>query len=184
MKLTTIDKTPFGSVVLAWRESDGPVITHILISSESRSAKQRAAELYPGAKNAACNEIDLLAGRLTAFLEGRNVKFSLDRLDLDRCGPFHQRVLRATHGIPRGQVATYGGLAAHLGQPGGARAAGNAMARNPFPLIVPCHRVVRADLMLGAYGGGVEMKRGLLALEGIVPDDRGKIARAQVKFAR
>jgi methylated-DNA-[protein]-cysteine S-methyltransferase len=71
-------------------------------------------------------------------------------------------------------VTTYGRLAAHVGRPGGARAVGRALAGNPFPLVVPCHRAVRADGSPGGYQGGVPMKRALLEAEGVAFDRRGR----------
>jgi methylated-DNA-[protein]-cysteine S-methyltransferase len=68
---------------------------------------------------------------------------------------------------------TYGGLAASVGVAGGARAVGNVMAGNPFPLVIPCHRVVRSGGSLGGFGGGAEMKKGLLRLEGVAFDAQG-----------
>ncbi len=183
MKVKTIDPAPFGPVVLAWTGGgDGPMLVQALLTTDARSASRRAAELYPDASEVSCHEIDEVAARIAAFLDGADVEFALDLLALDRCGPFHQRVLRATHNIVQGHVATYGGIAAHLDRPGGARAVGNAMATNPFPLMIPCHRVIRADLTVGSYGGGVDMKRALLAQEGVVPDARGKVSEAQVSY--
>ncbi|EFK10557.1 6-O-methylguanine DNA methyltransferase, DNA binding domain protein [delta proteobacterium NaphS2] len=91
------------------------------------------------------------------------------------CGEFQQRVLRAEHGIPRGSVSTYKIIAIYLGNPGGARAVGNALANNPFPLIVPCHRAIRSDRHLGGYQGGFEMKQALLTKEGIAFDNVGRV---------
>jgi len=183
MNVKLIDGTPFGCVVLAWsRELGRPSIGCILLSTRARSAAQRAAELYPSAPRSSCRDVDQVADRIAAFLDGEEVEFSLDLLALNPCGPFHQRVLRATHGISRGHVATYGGIAAHVDTPGAARAVGNAMATNPFPLIIPCHRVIRADRTLGSYGGGIEMKHALLAREGVIPDARGKVSESQLEF--
>jgi methylated-DNA-[protein]-cysteine S-methyltransferase len=83
--------------------------------------------------------------------------------------------LRAEHAIPRGSVSTYGLIAAHVGVPGGARAVGNALAGNPFPLIVPCHRAIRSDLHLGGFQSGAEMKMALLEKEGIKFDSTGRV---------
>ena len=96
-------------------------------------------------------------------------------MDLDSCPPFQQAVLRATARIPRGQVRTYGQLAAQLGKPGAARAVGNALAANPFPLVIPCHRVVRAGGRLGGFGGGSALKRALLAREGVAIGETGRV---------
>lgn len=79
---------------------------------------------------------------------------------------FNQGVLRATAAIPYGEVASYGDVAAVAGSPRAARAAGNALASNPIPIVVPCHRVIHADGGLGGYTGGLDRKRFLLGLEG------------------
>ncbi|MCK4234435.1 MGMT family protein [candidate division WOR-3 bacterium] len=89
---------------------------------------------------------------------------------------FQQKVLRAEHGIPRGSVSTYQRIAMYLGNPKGARAVGNALANNPFPIIIPCHRAIRSDGTLGGYQGGLEMKRVLLEMEGIDFHDTRRIA--------
>lgn len=88
-------------------------------------------------------------------------------IDLGAQSPFQRQVLEATQKIPRGEVRTYGALAASLGRPAAARAVGTALARNPLPLLIPCHRVVAAHLRLGRYSdGGPLRKRQLLVREG------------------
>ena len=91
-------------------------------------------------------------------------------VDLARVGPFEREVLAELRRIPAGQVRTYQQVALALGEPGGARAVGTACARNPLPLLIPCHRVVRSDGGLGGYSlrGGVELKRRLLRDEGAI----------------
>lgn len=91
----------------------------------------------------------------------------MEMVALELCGEFQRRVLLAEYGIPRGWVSTYGRIARHIGSPGAARAVGTALAENPFPIIIPCHRAVRADGTLGGYQGGKEMKRALLEMEGV-----------------
>jgi len=90
-------------------------------------------------------------------------------VDLSLVGPFQRRVLEQLRRIPRGVVRTYREVAREIGQPGATRAVGTACARNPVPLIVPCHRVVRSDGTLGGYSlrGGVALKRRLLEREGV-----------------
>ena len=90
---------------------------------------------------------------------------------------FEQSVYDALMAIPAGEVRTYSQLAATIGHPGGARAVGQALARNPHPVVVPCHRVVRADGSLGGYSGegGSEGKRALLAAEGVPFDSDGRV---------
>ncbi|MDR7550383.1 MAG: MGMT family protein, partial [Armatimonadota bacterium] len=89
-------------------------------------------------------------------------------VDLARVGPFEREVLEVLRRIPSGQVRTYREVARALGQPGAARAVGLACARNPLPLLIPCHRVIRSDGGLGGYSlrGGAALKRRLLRNEG------------------
>ena len=105
-----------------------------------------------------------LADRLRRYARGEAVVFA-DALDFDGVSPFLRAVWEATRDIPHGQTASYGGLAARVGRPGAARAVGQAMARNRWPIVVPCHRVVAGDGSLGGYGGGLDMKKRLLRLE-------------------
>lgn len=91
------------------------------------------------------------------------------QVDLSMVGPFERMVLERLRKIPRGQVCTYRDIAREIGHPGAVRAVGNACAKNPVPLIVPCHRVVRTDGSLGGYSlrGGTALKRRLLEGEGV-----------------
>ncbi|MEU7159714.1 methylated-DNA--[protein]-cysteine S-methyltransferase [Streptomyces chrestomyceticus] len=83
---------------------------------------------------------------------------------------FNERVLRAlAAGVAYGTVVGYQDLADRVGEPGAARAVGAAMGSNPLPVVVPCHRVVASDGGIGGFGGGLETKRRLLALEGVLP---------------
>ena len=79
---------------------------------------------------------------------------------------FQEAVWTALRGVPAGEVVTYGELARRAGYPRAARAVGSAMRANPLPLLIPCHRVVASD-GIGGYGGGLELKRALLAAEGV-----------------
>jgi methylated-DNA-[protein]-cysteine S-methyltransferase len=118
------------------------------------------------------------------MLEGEIVAFDLDMepIALETCSEFQQSVLRAEHAIPRGWVSTYGKIAAHLGLSRGARAVGGALAHNPFPLVVPCHRAVRADGTLGGYQGGSAMKRALLEMEGVEVSATDSVHAAQIFY--
>ncbi|HEY2327242.1 MAG TPA: methylated-DNA--[protein]-cysteine S-methyltransferase [Gaiellaceae bacterium] len=108
----------------------------------------------------------VLAGRLVAFFAGEPDDFADVELDLDE--GFHGDCARALRKVPRGEVVTYGELAALAGRPGAARAAGTFCALNRFGVIVPCHRVVASN-GLGTYGDlGVDYKRRMLELEGVL----------------
>ena len=115
--------------------------------------------------------LDEVRRELDEYFAGRRTRFDLP-LDWSLVTPgFYGRVLRQTAKLPYGVTATYGEVAARAGNPRAFRAAGTALATNPIPLVVPCHRVLRAGGVLGNYGGGPEMKRFLLELEGAVSRD-------------
>ena len=168
--------SPFGPVALLWSIYRGePKIFRVLLSRPNMSAKHQLHRLFPGSKASTCSEIDIVATFIEAFLNGENVKFSLAMVCMDLCSEFQKKVLRAEYRIPRGAVSTYQRIAKHLDKPKGARAVGNALANNPFPIIVPCHRAVRTDLTIGGYQGGIRMKRTLLEMEGIDFNETGHI---------
>ncbi|HEV7603638.1 MAG TPA: methylated-DNA--[protein]-cysteine S-methyltransferase, partial [Candidatus Limnocylindrales bacterium] len=107
------------------------------------------------------------------------------RIDLDLRGhtDFERDVWHKALEIPRGEVRPYGWIAAEIGRPKAVRAVGTALGHNPVPLIVPCHRVVRSDGMIGQYSlGGPENKRTILATEGLDPDALETAARAGLRF--
>jgi methylated-DNA-[protein]-cysteine S-methyltransferase len=111
--------------------------------------------------------VDEAADQVIAFLEGDLRQFDLE-LDWQLVGGFHRQVLQATTTIPYGETASYGEVAALAGNPGAARAAGTALSVNPIALIVPCHRIIKADGSTGGYGGGksgTALKQKLLDLE-------------------
>jgi len=183
MNKAVITSTPHGSVVIIWRATgQGPKIVRVLLSIPAKLAERRASELYPTARTTSCAEVDAVAAGIQRLLEGEPIEFSLNTAELSSCGEFQQRVLRAEHAIPRGSVSTYKLIATHLGVPGGARAVGNALANNPFPLIVPCHRAIRSDRSLGGYQGGLAMKRALLTKEGIAFDNSGRVECARFHY--
>jgi len=112
--------------------------------------------------------LDEARRELDEYFEGRRDRFELP-LDWRLSHPgFYRRVLRATARVPFGEVITYGEAAQRAGNPRAFRAAGSALGSNPIPIVVPCHRVIRAGGQIGNYGGGPEMKRFLLRLEGAV----------------
>jgi methylated-DNA-[protein]-cysteine S-methyltransferase len=105
---------------------------------------------------------------LQRYFAGDRVDFAGVALDLSWCSPFQRAATDALRAIPYGETVSYGELAALAGSPGAQRAAGSFCARNRFPIVVPCHRVVAFD-GVGSYGSlGVEYKRRLLELEGAV----------------
>ncbi|MEU3346663.1 methylated-DNA--[protein]-cysteine S-methyltransferase [Streptomyces sp. NPDC006700] len=108
--------------------------------------------------------------QVRAYFAGERQDFELP-LDWSLISGFNRQVLRElASGVPYGSVVGYGDLADRVGQPGAAQAVGAAMGANPLPVVVPCHRVVESDGGIGGFGGGLEAKRRLLALEGVLPE--------------
>ncbi len=109
-------------------------------------------------------DVDELADKLRRYFLGEDVRFD-EPLDPTLGTPFQRKVWALTREIPRGETRTYGHLARLAGHAGSARAVGQAMARNPWPVIVPCHRVVGHDGRLTGFGGGLALKQHMLEME-------------------
>lgn len=109
--------------------------------------------------------LESVRSQLDQYFSGRRRTFDLE-LDRALLSAFSRLVLDQTAAIPYGSYATYGDVAGEIGSPRAARAVGNAVAANPIPLVIPCHRVLRSGGLLGKYGGGVDRKRYLLEMEG------------------
>jgi methylated-DNA-[protein]-cysteine S-methyltransferase len=169
-------QTPFGPIAFLWSAyKDQPKIFRILLSSSESSAEEVVKKLFGNSRPRSCSEIDEMTNQIEAFLNGSDIRFPLDGVRLDLCSEFQQRVLRAEHGIARGHVSTYQLIAKFIGRPSASRAVGTALANNPFPMIIPCHRAIRSDRSLGGYQGGIAMKRALLEMEGIEFDNTGRV---------
>ena len=111
--------------------------------------------------------LDAVRRELDEYFAGDRTRFDF-RIDWSLVGEFGRRVLKTTARIPYGKVSTYREVAEKAGSPRGSRAAGNALGANPIPIVVPCHRVVHSGGGLGGYTGGLDRKRFLLRLEGVV----------------
>jgi methylated-DNA-[protein]-cysteine S-methyltransferase len=111
---------------------------------------------------------DTIAGELDEYFAGRRRRFTVP-VDLGSVpASFRRQVLETLHrDVPYGETVSYGELAVMAGRPRAARAVGSAMAANPVPIVVPCHRVLASGGKIGGYGGGLDLKRILLAIEGI-----------------
>lgn len=172
----------FGALGIVWQDTQavettaaGVRVQRVFLPNPQAAALDTLQMVFPGARSHACPAISDLSERIQRFLGGDPVRFDLGIVALERCSAFQRQVLRAEHGIPRGWVSTYGRIAHSLGTPRGARAVGRALARNPFPIIVPCHRAIRSDGHLGGFQGGLEMKRALLHLEGVEITPAGRV---------
>ena len=149
--------TPAGLARVAYIDGEG------VEGGEERVLEELSRRISPRILRAP-KRLDPARRQLDEYFAGRRRQFSV-ALDLSSVGPFGRRVLDAAAALGYGQTATYTEIAARAGSPRGARAAGNALGRNPIPVIVPCHRVLHSTGGLGGYTGGLDRKRTLLALE-------------------
>lgn len=173
----------FGEIAVVWGEADfGPLVLHVFVPRDGGTARGAVLRELAGAKEDRCAPVVELAERIQSFFEGEDIVFGLSGIDLGSCTPFQRKVLIAEHQIPRGWVSTYGRIAKKLGKPSGARAVGAALASNPFPIIIPCHRAVKSDGTLGGYQGGLHMKRALLESEGIEFSPSGKVVGNRIYY--
>lgn len=108
--------------------------------------------------------VEELKEQLRRYYAGEPVTFAA-KLDLESYTPFDRKVWAATSRIPYGQTRPYSWVAKEVGSPRAYRAVGAALAKNPIPIVIPCHRVLRKDGSLGGYGGGLDMKQRLLEME-------------------
>lgn len=176
-------QTPFDDVSIVWIKADAQVrVQHIFLSSPKLSAEEKVFKKFPRASPGTSKQVVALGKLLQDFLNGNPVDFDFKLLDWKCCTKTQKRVLLAEVTIPRGWVSTYGRIANHLGIRYGARVVGGALARNPFPLIIPCHRAINADGSLGGYQGGIPMKRRLLEQEGVQFTNTGKVSMNNVYY--
>jgi methylated-DNA-[protein]-cysteine S-methyltransferase len=172
----TSTATKLGNVGIVWRRKEGGItVVRIFLPAHDEGTDDLIQRSFPGAVRRSHRAIHQLCRSIQGLRAGRDVTFSEIILDMKVCGEFQRRVLSRVMRIPRGRVSTYGRLAEKSRASRGARAVGNALAMNPYPLIIPCHRVIRSDGSLGGFGGGLKMKRDLLLMEGITFDAKGKV---------
>jgi len=142
-------------------------ITGLLRSTLPHRSAEEASQLLGNSIDYAAWSPHLFADlivRLQRYLAGHRVTFP-DELNLSRATAFQRQVWEATRLIPYGETRSYGWVAGRVGKPGAARAVGQALTRNPLPVIIPCHRVVAGNGEPGGYRGGVGLKGYLLFLE-------------------
>jgi methylated-DNA-[protein]-cysteine S-methyltransferase len=157
--------TALGPIGLAW--SAAGLVRVRLPERDPEASARRLARLRPLAAPPAA--VAVVAERLAAWAQGAAPDFGEAQLDTGGLDDFEARVYARLRRVPWGATTTYGALAAAAGAPGAAREVGRAMARNPWPVVVPCHRVLAAEGRLGGFSGygGALTKARLLALEGV-----------------
>ncbi|MBI2425772.1 MAG: methylated-DNA--[protein]-cysteine S-methyltransferase [Candidatus Hydrogenedentes bacterium] len=166
--------TALGRCALAWR-LDGtgtPRVTGFQLPESTEAQTEGRIARAAGAMHgeAPPASIQALVAQVQRHLSGEPQDFQQVPLDLDGVAGFARQVYAVAQAIPAGETLTYGEVAAQLGQPGAARAVGQALGRNPIALIIPCHRVLAAGGKPGGFSahGGASTKEKLLAIEGAV----------------
>jgi O-6-methylguanine DNA methyltransferase len=155
--------TAIGIMHVAYR---GRVICDVGVGLDDTTFEQRYAQRYGEWPRIDAESPDWLVSVVRDHLEGRRAfKGAVDLIGLT---PFQQRVLEKIRAIPRGEVRPYTWVAREVGSPKAVRAVGTALRKNPIPLLIPCHRVIRSEGVLGAYAaGGTAMKEHILTFEGV-----------------
>ena len=164
--LYCVFETPIGRGGIAW--GDRGVVGIQLPESDPSRVRARFRRRFPDSRESTPPpDIEQAIERIRALLSGSPVDLASVPLDMSAVGPFERRVYDVARTIPPGQTLTYGQIAARLGDPLLARDVGQALGRNPFPILVPCHRVLAAGGKLGGFTapGGVATKQRLLAIE-------------------
>ena len=161
----TLEDSPVGRLLLA-ATTRGLVRVAYLDGGEDAVLADLAARLSPRIL-AAPPRLDPVRRELEEFFLGARSRFEI-AIDWRLSAGFARRVLRATSRIPYGSVSSYKGVAVKAGSPRAYRAAGTALGGNPLPIVVPCHRVLHSGGGLGGYTGGLERKRALLSIEGVL----------------
>jgi methylated-DNA-[protein]-cysteine S-methyltransferase len=156
-------ESSIGYIIIVTR--DGKVISLDVRDGGMYEARKMVSSLYPDATESMA-PFKTIRTLLDRYLQGRKVNFDID-LDISHLGAFSQKVLNELRKIPHGETRSYGWLAKRVGKAGAARAVGQALKRNPIPIIIPCHRVIRDDGTIGGFSMGVDIKERLLALEGV-----------------
>lgn len=163
-------------VGIVWRYVENkPLIENIFLPCPRGQLISKIKRRYSGMNLTGRMIPDGVAEQIAQMYSAAEINFDHSLLNWAKLTKFSARVLRQTCKIPPGKVDTYSGLAAKIGSPRAARAVGTALANNPFPLVIPCHRVVRADGSLGGFGGGIGMKKELLNKEGVVLDGQNRV---------
>jgi methylated-DNA-[protein]-cysteine S-methyltransferase len=163
----TLFETPIGTCAVAWN-ARGIVGVQLPEASEA-DTRRRIARDFPDARDIPPPPgVRRAIDGIVALLQGEPADLSTVSLDMDRLPPFHRLVYDVARAISPGQTLSYGEVARRAGTPGAARAVGRALGRNPFAIIVPCHRVLAAGGRIGGFSanGGTTTKMRLLSLEG------------------
>lgn len=179
----TLFDTPVGRCAIAWGERG--IVGVQFPEADDAHTRARLLAQWPGTRESPPPpNVRRAMDGIVALLRGEGVDLSDILLDMEDLPPFHRLVYAAARSIPPGQTVSYGELAAECGAPGAARAVGQALGRNPFAIVVPCHRIVAAGGRVGGFSahGGVATKLRLLSIEGARVKGVGRVADDGLPF--
>ena len=176
-----------GEITIIWRKKPQFQIEEIILSNPNKISSQIAKEKYEQEGELAINkkskQLNNVLKELDNYFNEKDCKFSLEYLNLDRFTPYQRKVLETEKKKKKGTVNTYKELAKAAGSPKAYRAVGNALSKNPYPIIIPCHRTVKSDRTIGGFGGvaeGLESKKILLELDGLMIQDKKVIGDSPI----
>jgi methylated-DNA-[protein]-cysteine S-methyltransferase len=159
--------TPFGKSSIIYKKNPFSIV-QVLLPRPNLTALAADADRAGWGRDGFHRQAVALAGRIVRYFEGVPLQLSegtWEILNMEGVTPLQRSVLAATAKIPYGQLRSYRALAQAVGRPKAYRFVGGTMAANPFPVLIPCHRVVRSDGTLGGFGGGLDLKRRMIDME-------------------
>ena len=173
----------FDDFTIIWKGKDSDIlIQRIFLSDSKQKSETKTFKHFTKAQPSSSSVITTAGTNVQRFLKGEEIIFDLSVLDFSLCPATQKKVLLAEYEIPRGWVSTYKRIAEHICITNGARVVGNSLAKNPFPIFIPCHRAIRTNGELGGYQGGLAMKRLLLEMEGLKISDDRKIVTDKIYY--
>jgi methylated-DNA-[protein]-cysteine S-methyltransferase len=175
----SISDSKFGHFGIVFREIAGVnKLLRLFLPDDRDTVLSHVHNEYLAAQESNHGMDDLIE-LIVDYLEGEKVSIPMTFVDESICSRFQLRVLNAERMIPYGKTATYSWVARET-DTSSARAVGSALARNPFPIIVPCHRAIRADRTVGGFQGGGRMKRAFLQMEGVSFDGVARVVEEDI----
>ena len=174
--LYDIIPTVFGYAGMVWIRAgrSSLKVKRIFISPQWKRIVRIIKRFFPSARRSPINGRSPLMMYVRYIGNGAQKRVPVNYLDMRSFSTFEKKVLQCLSKIPPGMVTTYARVAQRIGQSRASRAVGNTLRKNPFPLVFPCHRVVRSDGTIGGFQGGAKLKAALLHREGVSFDKNGK----------
>ena len=157
-------ETPFGFAAVVFT-GNRKAVRRILLPGQTRKAVEALISPYSAAAPSPPPPVRQLCRNIQAYFTARRIDFTRELLDFGRLTELEQQVLRAVSRVGYGRTKTYAAIAEQVGRSGAYRFVGTTLAKNPFPVVIPCHRIIRADGSPGGFGGGIDLKKRMLEME-------------------